>query len=576
MIKVFKRMGKKYGGLFALAIVFIFIQTMADLSLPKKMQVIIDEGITMGNTDMIWQAGLQMLLYAAIVSVSAVAASLLASVCASGLARNLRRDIFTKVTGATNNQVNPFGTASLITRTTNDVTQLQQLVVMSRLMIMAPVMGIGGIIMAVSTAPSLSWIIVAVIAVVAVFVALVLWKGTPLFKAQQKKLDNLNQVMREDLTGVRVIRAFNRTEKEQKRFEAANADLTGTALKISRLMAVMMPATTLIMNLTTLLITQISAGLIDQGSLDVGQMSAFIQYVMQIMMSLIMVSMIFVFIPRAAVSADRINKVLDSEGEIFDPKDPKALPAGGQSTLEFKDVTFRFQGAEEPVLSHISFTAKAGQTTAIIGATGSGKTTLVDLVSRFYDVESGQILLDGVDIRDIPQEELHKRIGLVPQKAVLFTGTIAENIRFGKEDATDEEVRHAAQIAQAADFIESKPDGYDAPLAQGGVNLSGGQKQRLSIARALVRRPEVYIFDDSFSALDFKTDAKLRAALKDETGDSITLIVAQRVSSIMHAEQILVLSDGQLAGAGTHKELYETCPVYKEIVLSQHSEEEIA
>ncbi len=575
MIKTFRKMGK-YGWLYGIAVIFIFIQSMADLSLPNKMQVIIDQGITKGNDAMIWEAGLQMLAFAAVVSVSAIVASLLAAICGSGLAKNLRRSIFTKVIGATNNQLNAFGTASLITRTTNDVTQLQQFVVMSRLMIMAPIMGIGGIIMAVATAPSLSWIIVAVILVVTVFVLLVMYKGNPLFKAQQKKLDALNQVMREDLTGVRVIRAFNRTEKEQKRFEAANADLTGTALKIARLMAVMMPVAMLIMNLTTLLVTQVSAGYIDAGSLDVGQMSAFIQYVMQVMMSLIMVSMIFIFIPRAMVSAERINKVLESQGEIYDPDQPKALPRTGQSTLEFRDVTFRFKGAEEPVLSHITFTAKAGETTAIIGSTGSGKSTLIDLVSRCYDIESGQILLDGVDIRDISQEELRRRIGLVPQKAVLFTGTIAENIRFGKEDATDEEVRHAAQVAQAADFIESKPDGYDALLAQGGVNLSGGQKQRLAIARALVRKPEIYIFDDSFSALDFKTDAKLRAALKDETGDSIMLVVAQRVSSIMHAEQILVLSDGRLAGVGTHSELYETCPVYKEIVLSQHSEEEIA
>lgn len=574
MIKTFRKMGK-YGWLYGIAVIFIFIQSMADLSLPNKMQVIIDQGITKGNDAMIWEAGLQMLAFAAVVSVSAIVASLLAAICGSGLAKNLRRSIFTKVIGATNNQLNAFGTASLITRTTNDVTQLQQFVVMSRLMIMAPIMGIGGIIMAVATAPSLSWIIVAVILVVTVFVLLVMYKGNPLFKAQQKKLDALNQVMREDLTGVRVIRAFNRTEKEQKRFEAANADLTGTALKIARLMAVMMPVAMLIMNLTTLLVTQVSAGYIDAGSLDVGQMSAFIQYVMQVMMSLIMVSMIFIFIPRAMVSAERINKVLESQGEIYDPDQPKALPRTGQSTLEFRDVTFRFKGAEEPVLSHITFTAKAGETTAIIGSTGSGKSTLIDLVSRCYDIESGQILLDGVDIRDISQEELRRRIGLVPQKAVLFTGTIAENIRFGKEDATDEEVRHAAQVAQAADFIESKPDGYDALLAQGGVNLSGGQKQRLAIARALVRKPEIYIFDDSFSALDFKTDAKLRAALKDETGDSIMLVVAQRVSSIMHAEQILVLSDGRLAGVGTHSELYETCPVYKEIVLSQHSEEEI-
>lgn len=566
----------KYGGFFLTAVIFIFIQTMGELTLPSKMQVIIDKGITGGDTSAIGTAGAEMLMYAAMISVSAVIASLLTSICGSGFAKNLRRAIFHKVTGASNNQINQFGTASLITRTTNDVNQLQQLVVMSRMMVMAPIMGIGGIIMAVRTAQSLSWIIIAVVLLVVIMVFFIMRKAMPLFKIQQTKLDNLNRVLREQLTGVRVIRAFNRTKKEQKRFEETNGDLTATALKVARIMAVMMPISMVIMNLTTVSITWFAAQYIDQGILELGQMAAFMQYVMHVMFSIMMVSMIFVLVPRASVSADRINAVLDSNNEIKNKDSFSTIPGNKRGTLTFNDVTFRFKGAENPVLTNISFTASPGQTTAIIGSTGSGKSTLIDLIPRFYDIESGEILLDGVNIADLDLKDLRSRIGLVPQQALLFTGTIADNLRYGKEDATDEELRRAAETAQAIDFIEKKPDGFNSNISQGGTNLSGGQKQRLSIARALIRKPELYIFDDSFSALDFKTDAKLRAALKSEITDAAMLVVAQRVSSIMDADQIIVLNDGQLVGKGTHKELYETCDVYKEIVLSQHSEEEIA
>lgn len=438
--------------------------------------------------------------------------------------------------------------------------------------------------MALSRDRYMAKLLLAIIPVLVVVVVVVSKKVMPMFKEVQQKLDKLNLVLREGLTGVRVIRAFNKIDYEKKRFDEANRDLTETMLRVNRTMAVLMPIVNLSINFLIIGIIWVGSHRIDLGYMEVGGLMAFIQYAMHILMSMIMVSMIFIMLPRAAVSADRINEILDTEPEsdimvveggivTVDARDAKATLRG---TIEFRDVTFSYPDAERPTLSNITFTAKPGQMTAILGGTGSGKSTVVNLIPRFFDVDSGQILIDGVDIRDIPLRELRGRIGLVPQQAILFSGTIAENIRYGKPDATDEEVRRAAEIAQALDFIEKLPKGFDSYVAQGGVNFSGGQKQRLCIARAIVRRPDVYIFDDSFSALDFKTDAKLRAALKREVSDAVMIVVAQRVNTILDADLILVMDEGKIVGSGTHKELLKTCQVYREIVLSQVAEEEIA
>jgi ATP-binding cassette subfamily B protein len=422
---------------------------------------------------------------------------------------------------------------------------------------------------------TLSLVIVVVIPLLAAAIALIAFKGVPLFRQLQLKLDNLNRVLRESLTGIRVIRAFNRTSYESRRFEHANLDLTGTAIKVNRIMALIFPVVMIAMNLTTIAIIWFGGIRIDEGNLQVGSLMAFIQYVMQIMFSLLMVSMLFVMVPRAQASSVRINQVLDTTAEINDPEQPQR-PSLKKGYVEFRDVTFSYPGAEQPAISHISFTANPGETVALIGGTGAGKSTLVNLVPRFYDVDSGSILVDGVDVRSMSQEDLRARIGFVPQQAVLFTGTVADNIRYGKDDATLDEVTHAAETAQAMEFISTMPDGFESVISQGGTNLSGGQKQRLSIARALLRRPEIYMFDDSFSALDFKTDAKLRMALKRETADSTVIIVAQRVSTVLTADKIVVLDEGEMVGMGTHRELLGTCQVYREIVSSQLSEEEMA
>lgn len=574
MIKLIKNNLGKYSWLIIFAIFTISMQAIGELLLPSKMQAIIDDGIMPGNIDKILSTGVEMLIISAIISICAVLASFLMAITSSGTACNIRRAVFVKVTNSSNNQIGKFGTASLITRTTNDVTQVQQFIVQSRFLFFTPIMGVGSIIMAIVKAKELSWIIAIVAIILGIAIYALLHFATPIFKQQQSKLDKLNLVLRESLTGVRVIRAFNRTKKDQQVFDEANLDLTQTSLKVARIMAVMMPLAMVIMNFTTILIYWVSSNYISDSIINVGQMAAFVMYVMHVMMSLMFFSMILTFVPRASVSAERINAVLESENEIVDngTNAPQQLVSG----VEFKNVSFRFQGAEQPVLKNISFVAKPGETTAIIGSTGSGKSTLIDLIPRFYDIESGEILIDGQNINEIPIKDLRAKIGLVPQSSVLFSGTVAENIKYGKEDASEEEIENAAKIAMAYDFITKKPDGFNEMISQGGSNLSGGQKQRLSIARALVRKPEIYIFDDSFSALDFKTDAKLRAALKSQITDAVMLIVAQRVSTIMNAEQIIVLSDGEIAGIGTHKDLYENCEVYKEIVLSQHSEEEIA
>ncbi len=554
----------------------MFLQAIFDLYLPSLMADIVDVGIVNGDIDYIIKVGGWMLLMAGLAVICAIIASLLSSKTATGFGRDLRRSIFEKVESFSLEEFDEFGTSSLITRTTNDVNQMQQVImIMLRMMLRAPFMCIGGIIMAVSKDSKLSIIIVVVMPVIAITMFVIGRKGMPLFKIMQEKIDRLNLVFREKLTGIRVIRAFNRVDYEKERFDDANRDLTDTAIRVNRIMSISMPIMMLILNFTTIAVIWFGGIRIDNGSMQVGDLMAFIQYIMHIMFSLIMFSMMFIMLPRASASAVRINQVLDSTAQIEDPLAPKDIEAG-RGCIEFKDVTFSYPGAEQPVLSNVSFSVKPGEVTAIIGGTGSGKSTLINLIPRFYDIDKGSILLDGVDIREMTQASLRSRIGLVPQKALLFSGTIGENIRVGKEDATDEEVMHAVDIAQAVDFISDMEDGLDSMVAQGGTNLSGGQKQRLSIARALVRRPDLYIFDDSFSALDFKTDAKLRRALKDETRDSSIIIITQRISTVMDADQIIVMDKGQVVGKGVHRDLLATCKVYREIASSQLSEEELA
>ena len=575
MLKLFKNL-KPFTVPVAVILVLVFFQSLCDLYLPNLMSDIVNVGIVKGDTGYIYHTGGRMLLVAGISAVCLIVASYLSSQVSMGFGRNLREKVFTRAESYSLHEFDKFGTATMITRTTNDIVQVQTvLLIMFRMMVSAPMMMIGGLVMAFSKDKPLTLVFVVSLPVLAGLILGLAAKGLPLFVSLQIKLDKLNLVLRENLTGIRVIRAFNRQEHEKARFLEANRDLTSTAVKVNRLMAFMMPVMFLIMNMTTIAIVWFGAKRIDIGEMKVGDMMAFLQYGMQVMWSLVMVSTMFVMVPRASASAIRINEVLETVPEINDPKTPAQLPAR-RGYIEFQDVTFSYPGAEAPAIEHISFHAAPGEVTAIIGGTGSGKSTLVNLIPRFYDVDSGRILVDGVDVREMTQESLRKKIGFVPQKAILFTGSIADNIRYGKEDATDEEVRHAAEVAQATEFISGMKDGFDSQIAQGGTNVSGGQKQRLSIARALVRRPEIYIFDDSFSALDFKTDACLRQALRKEIKDATVLIVAQRVATVMDADRIIVLDEGKIAGIGTHQELMTTCEVYREIVSSQLSEEELA
>lgn len=567
---------KPYSLVLTAVVILVFIQSITNLYLPNLNSDIVDTGVVRGDTAYIWRTGGWMLLVAAGSAIAAVVAAYLSSLVAAGFGRDLRSRVFSRVESFSLHEFDKIGTATLITRTTNDITQVQMvLLIMLRMMIGAPIMAAGGIIMAVSKDAELSLVLVVVLPLLVGLITFVAGKGIPIFKALQVKLDRLNLVLRENLTGIRVIRAFDRVDHERRRFQEANRDLTQTAIRVNQLMAVMMPTMMLVMNFTMVAIVWFGGVRIEGGHMQVGDMMAFIQYAMQIMWSMVMMSMMFIMIPRAEASAVRINEVLETVPEISDPAHPS--PASGRhGHVEFQDVTFSYPGAEQPALSHISFRADPGQVTAIIGGTGSGKSTLISLIPRFYDVGQGKVLVDGTDVRDMTQEALRARIGFVPQKAILFTGSITDNIRHGKEDASSEEVRQAAVTAQAAEFIAGMKDGFDSPIEQGGSNVSGGQKQRLSIARALIRRPEVYVFDDSFSALDFKTDARLRAALRKETAEATVIIVAQRVSTVMDADQIVVLDDGRIAGIGNHKDLMNTCAVYREIVSSQLSEEELA
>jgi len=517
-----------------------------------------------------------MLVMAFAGTACSIIASFFSARLALGFGRDVRNAVFTKVEHYSLHEFDKIGAASLITRTTNDITQIQMVLIMAfRFILYSPIMCVGGLIMALSKDRHLAVVLAVSLPLLLVIMTVMASMVVPAFMTMQKKIDHLNLTMRESLTGIRVIRAFNRMGYEKQRFKQANRELTDVAIRVNKFMASLMPIMTLIMNGTSLAILWFGGLRISRMQMQIGDMMAFTQYAMQIMMSVLMVAVMFVMIPRAQASAVRVNEVLDMPSEVTDSGQPIA-PSQGWASLEFRDVTFSYPGAEVPVLRDISFTSKAGETTAIIGGTGSGKTTLIGLIPRFYDVSGGEVLVDGVDVRSMTQDELRKKIGFVPQGAILFSGTVNENIRFGKKDATQEEVEHAARIAQAYDFVSAMPEGFETEISQGGTNVSGGQKQRLSIARAIVRKPEIYVFDDSFSALDFKTDAALRAALKGEISNATVIIVAQRISSVMDADRILVLDQGRIVGMGAHRELLQTCEVYREICSSQLSEEELA
>lgn len=574
MLKLLKSL-KPFSTIIFLNVLFIFGQAIAELALPTLMSDMVNNGMVQGDTFYILKYGGYMLLIALGSSICSIIGAFLSSKVALGLGRNLREMVFTRVENYSLNEFDKLGTASLVTRTTNDIVQVQTVVVMAmRFMIYAPVMCIGGIFMAVSRDKSLTGILLIVIPILLLFMGALSYSVMPAFKSMQTKLDHLNLVLRENLTGIRVIRAFNKLEHERIRFKNANANLVDTAIKVNQKMAMMQPMMLLLLNLTSIAITWFGGIRIAQSNMQIGDMMAFVQYAMQIMFSFVMVAVMFVMVPRAQASALRVSEVLEMEPEVVDAEITKSF-ADEMGLVEFKNVSFKYPGAELDAISNISFQTGPGETLAIIGGTGSGKSTLINLLPRFYDVSEGEILFNGINISEMSQSELRSKIGLVPQTAVLFSGSIFENIRYGKKDATDEEVFAAAETAQATGFIKKMPEGFDTAISQGGTNVSGGQKQRLSIARALVRKPEVYVFDDSFSALDFKTDAKLRSALKRETGNAVVIIVAQRVSTVMDADKILVLDEGKVVGIGRHKELLKSCQVYQEIVSSQLSQEEI-
>lgn len=558
------------------SIILLFGQAICDLSLPDYMSDIINKGITVGDKSFIIKTGFTMLGVSLLSASFTIIVSFLASRVAAGMCRTIRNDLFTNIESFSNAEFDRFSTSSLITRTTNDITQIQTLIVMIiRMIFYAPIMAIGGFVHALANSKSMSWIIALAIICLLGLIFTVFTIAMPKFKAIQNLIDKLNLVVRENLDGILVVRAFNTQDFEEDRFDKANKDLTNTNLFVNRVMVSMMPLMTLIMNLITVLIVWVGANQVSAFKMDVGEMMAYMQYVMQIIFAFLMLSMMFIMIPRASVSGDRIAEVLEAVSSIKNNEIASKLKKC-TGLIEFNNVSFKYPGGDEDVLHNISFTAKPGETTAFIGSTGSGKSSIVNLIPRFYDVTSGEILLDGIDIRNIDLHDLRNNIGYVPQKGVLFSGTIKSNISYADKNANEEDILRAATIAQSMEFIDSKPEKFDTGIAQGGNNVSGGQKQRLSIARALLKKPQISIFDDSFSALDFKTDAALRKALKEETGGSTMLLVAQRISTIMNAEQIIVLDNGYIVGKGTHESLMQSCEVYKEIALSQLSKEELA
>ncbi|WP_457983602.1 ABC transporter ATP-binding protein [Bacillus paralicheniformis] len=575
MISLLKYL-KPYKLQVILVAVFTLLSSVLELYLPTLMADVVDVGIVNGDMPFILRTGGWMIVCSLLAIIMTVGKAFFASKTALGFGRDIRRKLFVKVEHYSMDEFGKIGSASLITRTTNDVKQVQDVLnMMLSLMTRAPLMLVGGIVLAVSRDAKLSIIFLAALPILAGLIFLITRKAVPLFGVLQKKTDRLNLVLREGLTGVRVVRAFNRVDQEKARFQKANEEFRDTGIAVNRIMAFLFPVMMIMMNFTNIAIIWFGGIRIDQGSMQVGNLMAFLQYASMILIALIMLAMTFVMIPRAQASADRINEVLLTVPSITDPKEPQK-DSGLRGYVEFQDVTFRYAGAEKPVLENITFKAKPGETTAIIGSTGAGKTTILQLIPRFFDIEKGSVLVNGTDVRKMAQKELRAKIGYVPQKASIFSGTIKDNIRFGKEDATDEEILEALETAQAAEFVEGKENGIESDIEQAGANLSGGQKQRLSIARALVRKPEIYLFDDSFSALDYKTDQKLRKALKNTTAEAAVIIVAQRVSTITDADQIIVLNEGKIAGIGTHQQLLAENGIYQEIVASQQAEEESA
>lgn len=545
------------------------VGTIAALYLPSLNADIIDQGVAKGDTGTIVRLGGWMLLVTVLQIGCTITAVYFGARTAMSFGRDLRAAIFNRVGHFSAREVAKFGAPSLITRTTNDVQQVQMLVVLTcTMLIAAPIMSVGGVIMALQEDVGLSWLMVVVVPTMIAIVGLILRRLIPLFRAMQRRIDAVNRVLREQITGIRVVRAFVREPDETARFEVANAELTATALAAGKLFAMIFPIVMLTFNLSSVAVLWFGAGRVDSGQMQVGALTAFLAYLLQILMSVMMATFMFMMVPRASVSADRVGEVLDTESSVLAAPEPvRRVPGHGE--LELRDVYFQYPGAEYPVLRGISFRVTAGRTTAIVGSTGAGKTTLLSLVPRLFDVTGGSVLVDGVEVRDLDFDDLRRRIAVVPQRPYLFSGTVASNLRYGNPDATDEELWRCLEVAQARDFVEEMPGGLQAPIAQGGTNVSGGQRQRLAIARALVRRPEIYLFDDSFSALDLGTDARLRAALRPMTADAAVVVVAQRVSTVLDADQIVVLEDGQVVGIGRHEELLEGCPTYAEIVASQ-------
>ncbi|HLU52642.1 MAG TPA: ABC transporter ATP-binding protein [Acidimicrobiia bacterium] len=560
---------KPYGWSLLAIVVLQFVSTLAALYLPSLNADIIDNGVARGNTDYILRVGGWMLLVSLVQVATSIGALYFGSRTAMAVGRDLRAGVYDQVARFSSQEVNRFGAPSLLTRTTNDVQQIQQLLGMGfAMLVLAPMMAIGGVLMALREDSGLAWLLAVAIPVQAVVVLVIVSRMIPGFRLMQERIDRINQILREQITGIRVIRAFVREPEETARFGRANDDLTSVAVYTGRWMAAMFPTVMLVFNLAIVAVLWFGGYRIADGAMQVGSLTAFIAYLAQILMSLMMATMVLAMVPRASVSAKRIFEVLQTSSSVTPPADP-VRPALVRGEVQFENVTFAYPGAEEPVLSRLDLTAHPGETTAIIGSTGSGKSTLVNLIPRLHDVTGGRILVDGVDVRDMEPEDLWQRIGIVPQRPYLFSGTVASNLRFGKPDATEEEMWAALEVAQAADFVRAMPDGLDSPISQGGTNVSGGQRQRLAIARAIIKKPNIYVFDDSFSALDVATDARLRQALDAETADATVIVVAQRVTTIMDADQIIVLEDGAIVGRGTHDELLATCETYREIVWSQ-------